>query len=273
MAIASVQPNPIARMLDTCIARHCPQEGSWVVSVTGSGGKTTTIEQLALYWAAQGMSVLVTTTTKMAHPERHRYPFGHYHLVSGGDDRLPPPTAKTITLYGMEKGEKIVPVEDSLLRNAIGRFDRILIEADGARGLPLKIHAQRDPVIPAFSHVVLALVGLGATDHRLDDRVMYLPQRYRQLTKDQSEEVSEKTYRTLVEHPEGILKGCIDLPVVICCNQCDVVGPGRTGSIVRAMLGNREECPFSLVAFSWHEGTVMYDGIDRGLLAPERSIG
>ena len=273
MAIASVQPNPIARMLDTCIARHCPQEGSWVVSVTGSGGKTTTIEQLALYWAAQGKSVLVTTTTKMAHPERHRYPFGHYHLVSGGDDRLPPPTAKTITLYGMEKGEKIVPVEDSLLRNAIGRFDHILIEADGARGLPLKIHALRDPVIPAFSHVVLALVGLGATDHRLDDRVMYLPQQYRQLTKDSSETVSEKTYRILADHPEGILKGCSHIPVLICFNQCDTIKEERARNIVNTMNGNGEDHTFSMTVFSWHEGTILYDGCKVDLEDPERRIG
>ncbi|WP_422479601.1 selenium cofactor biosynthesis protein YqeC [Pleomorphochaeta sp. DL1XJH-081] len=273
MAIVAVEPNPIACMLDACIARHCPQDGPWIVSVTGSGGKTTTIEQLSRYWAGQGKRVLVTTTTKMAHPDRHHYPFDHYHLVKKGDNRSITSRSGAVTLYGVDEYPKITSVEEQSLHRTIRDFDRILIEADGARGLPLKMHAQRDPVILANTHVVLALVGLGAIDSKLDEQVMYLSDRYRQLTKDSSETVSEKTYRILADHPEGILKGCSHIPVLICFNQCDTIKEDRARNIVNTMNGNGEDHTFSMTVFSWHEGTILYDGSKVDLEDPERRIG
>jgi probable selenium-dependent hydroxylase accessory protein YqeC len=273
MAIVAVEPNPIACMLDACIARHCPQDGPWIVSVTGSGGKTTTIEQLSRYWAEQGKRVLVTTTTKMAHPDRHHYPFNHYHLVKKGDNRSIPSRSGAVTLYGVDEYLKITSVGEQSLHRTIRDFDRILIEADGARGLPLKMHAPRDPVIPAYTQMVLALVGFGAIDCKLDEQVMYLSDRYRLLTNDQSEIVTEKTFHTLLGHPEGILKGCSRIPVLICFNQCDTIEEERARNIVHAMIGKEKDHTYSVTAFSWHEGTILYDGSKVDLEDPERRIG
>ena len=131
--------------------------GPGVTSVIGSGGKTSLLAALAR--ELPGTVVLTTTT--------HILPFEGVPLVTSTDvgavaEAL---AASRVVCVGSraEKNGKLVAPElgiDTLADLA----DHVLVEADGARRLPLKAHAAWEPVIPACSGrtiVVFGASGLG----------------------------------------------------------------------------------------------------------------
>jgi len=127
-----------------------------IIGITGSGGKTQSLIELAEGYSKLGLSVLMTTTTKLELPENRNFKADKYFFD------------KRIFDYEVKKGEKVLfaykekklispPIEE--IEKLSKKFDMILFEADGARNLPLKIHSSRDPVIPSFTQGVLSVVG------------------------------------------------------------------------------------------------------------------
>ena len=131
--------------------------GPGVTSVIGSGGKTSLLAALAR--ELPGTVVLTTTT--------HILPFEGVPLVTSTDPGAVAEAlaASRVVCVGSraEKNGKLVAPElgiDTLADLA----DHVLVEADGARRLPLKAHAAWEPVIPACSGrtiVVFGASGLG----------------------------------------------------------------------------------------------------------------
>lgn len=130
-----------------------------LISVIGSGGKTSFLRRLA---GCLPGTVILTTST-------HILPFPEFPLVdtAGGDreealrgirDALA--GSRVVCLGRSEPSGKladpspVIPFEE-LLREA----DHILAEADGAAGRPLKAHRPWEPVIPACSGQTVCLVG------------------------------------------------------------------------------------------------------------------
>lgn len=131
--------------------------GPGVTSVIGSGGKTSLLAALARELPG---TVVLTTTTHIRH-------FEGVPLVTSTDmgavaEAL---AASRVVCVGSqaEKNGKLVTPKlgiDALADLA----DHVLVEADGARRLPLKAHAPWEPVIPACSGrtiVVFGASGLG----------------------------------------------------------------------------------------------------------------
>ena len=115
-----------------------------VTSVIGSGGKTSLIAALAR--ELPGAVVLTTTT--------HILPFAGVPLVTSADAEAVRAalTESRVVCVGSqaEKDGKLAAPElgiDALVSLA----DYVLVEADGARRLPLKAHAPWEPVVPACS--------------------------------------------------------------------------------------------------------------------------
>ncbi len=132
--------------------------GARLVSVIGSGGKTSLIESLAAEAVKRSKRVLITTTTKMAHPEFHRYETPDVIVL---DSDILPETGRCI-LWGNSAGEKISSGKEEILKNALFDFDVILVEADGSHGLPLKMHREDEPVIAPFTTATVQVFGLSA---------------------------------------------------------------------------------------------------------------
>ncbi|MDD4082541.1 MAG: selenium cofactor biosynthesis protein YqeC [Sphaerochaetaceae bacterium] len=141
------------KIVDQIIKKLQPAK---IIGITGSGGKTQSLIELATSYSKLGLSVLMTTTTKLELPENRNFKADKYFFD------------KSIFEYKVEKGEKILfaykekklispPLEE--IEKLSYKFDIVLFEADGARNLPLKIHSYRDPVIPSFTQGVLSVVG------------------------------------------------------------------------------------------------------------------
>lgn len=117
--------------------------GPVVVTVIGSGGKTSLICHLARYFAPKPRGVLITTTTKM-------FPPAEVESLPGIDTagRISKTTGKLEAL----------PTEE--LAERIAAYDLVLIEGDGSRGLPLKGWAEYEPVVPPFTTVTAGVLPL-----------------------------------------------------------------------------------------------------------------
>ena len=69
-------------------------------------------------------------------------------------------THRLMTVGTMGEEGKFGP--SPLLEQLPRLADHVIIEADGTKGLPLKVPNEREPVIPAFADSVVAVAGLSA---------------------------------------------------------------------------------------------------------------
>lgn len=143
------------------------QIGRGVTAIIGGGGKTTLMEVLAEEFSQKG-SVILTTTTHIRRPAR-------YETLTDADEALVSAalSRSRVVCVGeaAEEGKLRAP---RLSIETLARLaDFVLVEADGAKGLPLKAHAAHEPVIPPCAQRVVAVVGIdgigkpiGAACHR-----------------------------------------------------------------------------------------------------------
>ena len=135
-----------------------------VTSVIGSGGKTSLLAALARELSG---TVVLTTTT-------HILPFPDVPLVTSADvnDVRAALAESRVVCVGSqaEKNGKLVTPDlgvDALAFLA----DHVLVEADGARRLPLKAHAAWEPVIPACSGRTILVLGASGLGHPVREKV------------------------------------------------------------------------------------------------------
>ncbi len=117
------------------------------VALIGGGGKTTLMLQLAREARERGWPVTITTTTRLAATTRD-------------PDLLAEPAEE-----GKLQGPGLAAIQQ--IRD---RF--VVVEADGSRGLPLKVHDDHEPVVPDGFKVVLVagMSGLHRPAHQVVHR-------------------------------------------------------------------------------------------------------
>ena len=117
-----------------------------VTAIIGSGGKTSLIDRL---WRELPGTVIVCTST-------HIYPAADLPLFTGKLEQMP--VQKLCLGTPAESGKLTAPQQDfeTLKRLA----DYVLVEADGAKRLPLKAHLNYEPVIPTCADRTFCVVGL-----------------------------------------------------------------------------------------------------------------
>ena len=135
-----------------------------ITAVLGSGGKTTLLRELAKELRADGATVVLATSTRIL-------PFGDVPTLSGASEAA---IVRGIADHGVVcAGE---PVEKGKLSApAIGfeqlatLADYVLVEADGSKRLPLKAHAEWEPVVPECAQRRVLVVGASGFGKRVAD--------------------------------------------------------------------------------------------------------
>ena len=124
-----------------------------VTSLIGSGGKTTMLHVLAAELSARG-SVILTTSTHIRPSEL--FPC----LFSPTAEAIRAALAKTpVVCVGSLTPEGKFTACALSFETLAGLADYVLVEADGSKRLPLKAHADYEPVIPENSGKTVCLVG------------------------------------------------------------------------------------------------------------------
>ena len=133
-----------------------------IISVVGSGGKTTLIKQLSSRYRSEGKTVLVTTTTHMFIEEDT--------LLTDDAEKIIGVLQETgYALAGIPEGEKIKALSRETFDTVCAWADVVLVEADGSKHLPLKYPNASEPVIPENTDEILVVCGLNAIGQKAKD--------------------------------------------------------------------------------------------------------
>jgi probable selenium-dependent hydroxylase accessory protein YqeC len=179
-----------------------------VISLVGGGGKTTLMYALAGQLAATGKRVLTTTTTKIYLPApEHSQPtivsIIPREIVKKARDLLDEHPHLTLGAEYLPDQNKLKGVTPDVLEyiHEADLFDFIIVEADGAAGRPLKACAPHEPVVPLFSDLVVALVGLDAVAKPLTEEWVFRAGLFSQITGlALMEDVTESSIATMLLH-------------------------------------------------------------------------
>ena len=140
-----------------------------VTAIIGGGGKTTLMECLAAELSAQARVIVCTTT--------HIYPEQNMPcLVSPTEAEVGAELARTrCVCVGSvsESGKFSAPKLP--FRTLCAMADFVIVEADGAKRLPLKAHASHEPVVPPEANQTILVVGASGFGRPMRESVHRAP--------------------------------------------------------------------------------------------------
>lgn len=185
-----------------------------VTAVIGSGGKTSLISRLCRELPG---TVIVCTST-------HIYPADGLPLVTDVIKTLP--FEKFCIGTPAENGKLTAPVQPYEILAKLA--DYVLVEADGAKRLPLKAHLDYEPVIPACTNRVIQVVGLTGLGTPIE-KAAHRPEQYARLCNAKTADLVTAERAAAVLNTEALA----DIYVL---NQADDPETENQGRILGALL-------------------------------------
>lgn len=183
------------------------------IAISGAGGKTSLMRYLATRLPGK---VICTTSTKLSVEEVAF--FDRHILWESAKEPLPDLSeeAKNILITGapivVEGLHKLSGLNETQLIRlnqecSINQLP-LIIEADGSKRRPLKAPADWEPVIPAFTDLVVVVVGLAGLMLTLNDENVFRSLSFAQLTGlEIGEMVDMRAILQYLKHPLGGTKG------------------------------------------------------------------
>jgi probable selenium-dependent hydroxylase accessory protein YqeC len=181
---------------------------SELVGFAGAGGKKTAMARLVEQGDERDLSVGYTTTT-------HVPPPGSIPLVLAGADGLdaaladaPDPVAFAAERVGdPDRADVKVRGYDPATVAAVdrrGRFDWLLVKADGARRREFKAPGPAEPQLPPNATTAVTVASVRALGATLDETVVHRPQRVASLTDlALGDELTPAAMATVLASPDG----------------------------------------------------------------------
>ena len=208
------------------------------LAMTGSGGKTTALFQLArnlrdgvvsLGPATGGNPVIVTATTHL-HIDQVRLADSHWICDKPSDlDGLENNLHGVMLVTGPAAGTRTTAVKGQTLSRLREVCEALclplLIEADGSRQRPLKAPAEHEPPIPDFVETVVVVAGLSGLGKPLTQEFVHRPEFFANLSGlVHGEIITPEALLRVLTHPAGGLK---NIPAqtrrLVLLNQADTV--------------------------------------------------
>lgn len=174
-----------------------------ITCVVGSGGKTTLIHKLAKEYRDQGKCVLITTTT-------HMYKESDTLVTDDPSEIISCLKENHYAFVGRacDDTQKIQSLSMETFHAIKNYADEILIEADGSRGLPLKMPSEAEPVIIPECDKVIIVSSLIALGNKASEVVHRLPNAATVLEIDEDTIISPVHIQTLLR--KGYLEALMD---------------------------------------------------------------
>ena len=175
-----------------------------VTALVGGGGKTTLMLRLARELSQTGARVIVTTTTHIFPPEG-----------CATSNPATPEEAKSalarerLVCFGQPAEDGKLSAPDISISELERIADYVLVEADGAKGLPLKAPAEHEPVIPEETKLVVAVAGLDGLGKTICETA-FRPALYAALLGTNEQHViTPGDLARVLTHPQGQRKGVL----------------------------------------------------------------
>ena len=167
-----------------------------VTALIGSGGKTTMLYTLAEELQRRGR-VLCCTTTHIR-PPTHLPVLTDPTAAQLAQGAALPCLCAGSSAVGGKLGPLAVPMEE-----LAARWDYVLVEADGSRGLPLKAHAPHEPVIPDCAGQTVLVVGSGGLGRPVRESV-HRPEIFCRLARCGDGDAADPARTAAVIRAEGL---------------------------------------------------------------------
>ena len=229
-------------------AQGCP-----VVSAVGAGGKTTTLHRLAEDFVRQGQQAVVTTSTHILEEDEP------YFLRAAGGESLTDQlqlreAARAFADQVREKldrfgqvwtgspapGGKLCGLPELFVEQIWKLNVPVLVEADGARKMPMKVPAAHEPVIHSRTTHVLSVYGLDAVEEKLENVCFRKELAEKILKKNGTEPVTPEDIALLAASPEAGRKGCPEQAAyTVVLNKADNAERRETALAICSLLKDR----------------------------------
>ena len=177
-----------------------------VVSIVGSGGKTTLLFKLAKELKKE-YKVLLSTSTRIFIPSKKDYDFFYTDVESYINNRKTI-TNNSITIISKgfnDKTNKLLGIEDEDLNILIQDFDIVLLEADGSRTMPLKGWKDHEPPVLNKTNKTIGIIPANLVNKKASSDIIYGFDEFNILT-DFSEYINFETIGKICSSPSGLFK-------------------------------------------------------------------
>ena len=182
------------------------------LALTGSGGKTATLFQLARRLSGAGRRPVIVSATTHLHVDQTRLADSHWICDKPGDlARLEQTLHGVILITGPVDGDRTKGLDNNKIywlhefceQHALP----LLIEADGSRQHPLKAPGENEPPIPDFVETVVVVAGLSGLSQPLNAEFVHRPEVFARLSGlALGETISPAALLRVLTHQEGGLK-------------------------------------------------------------------
>ena len=201
-----------------------------LTALIGGGGKTTLLYTLGAECARRGR-VIVCTTTKI-------FPPSHIPCLL---DPAPGELERTLrdtplVCVGSLDQQKKLRAPSIPMTVLLETADYVIVEADGAKRLPLKAHDVHEPVIPPEARDVIAVVGLDGVNHPIREKA-HRPEIFAALAGCTAEDPATPARIAAVLEKEGFHRR-------ILLNKADIPGGMETAESFAGLL----HCPTAVSA-------------------------
>lgn len=172
-----------------------------VISVVGSGGKTSFLYALAK--ELQKSKVLVTTTTKMLRPSEEEVDY--LELAKRNRDEG---CKEGITfLYDYINEENKVQCSERIIDLEVNKFDFSIIESDGSKRKPIKAWNENEPVVIDKTTKTVGIIPIQVMGMKISDENIHRFELFqKQFNKNGEEYITFKHIREIIFSDEGLFK-------------------------------------------------------------------
>ncbi len=180
----------------------CP-DAAERISVAGAGGKTSLIKALVEEYNARNLPAAVTTTTHMYAEEKP------YFLLEPSEEKMIQILNREGKIFlGKKAGAGKMQMPDEVWMEKLLQLScPVLIEADGARHMPLKVPGEQEPVFRKETGRILYVYGMDAIGSPLEEVCFRAEEAARILGKKMGEPVLPWDIARLAMHQRGGAKG------------------------------------------------------------------
>jgi len=156
-----------------------------IISIVGSGGKTTLMFELSKK-LKENHKILVTTSTKIYKPSKIDYDYlytniNDYINRNSYNDK---PSVTVISNNIDLINNKLVGLNEETLNNLINDFDITLIEADGSRNLPIKGWKNNEPNVPLCTNKTIGVIPIDIINRKADKNIVYGIEEFKEIIGD-----------------------------------------------------------------------------------------
>jgi probable selenium-dependent hydroxylase accessory protein YqeC len=185
-----------------------------VISFCGGGGKTSTIQRLCAELRSINRAVISTVTTRIGSDQTD----GIEPVLIGNSTSLSTLDIQHISesinaqgwalVAGTSDVTKLTGVDPNVVCSLQSLADYVLVEADGARTMPIKAPAEYEPVVPVCTTLCVVLIGIDAIGRQILPGQVHRPELICKVTGAKSGDVVDpEIIAKLIVHPDGLFKG------------------------------------------------------------------